>query len=99
MSFAVAEAADRRLVILRYLAAQPDYSLNESVMLSGLEVVGHAVSRSQIAADYDWLAEKGLITIREIMDGKVRVGTLTVLGDDVAKGRERVEGVKRPGPG
>ena len=91
--------ADRRLAILRFLSEQADYSLNEGVTQMALKGVGHTISRTAIAADFDWLAERKLVTITSIGEGRIRVAWLTQLGSDVAQGLEQVEGVKRPGPG
>ena len=39
------ETEDRRLAELRYLSEQNDYSMNDSVMQTALESIGHSVSR------------------------------------------------------
>lgn len=88
---------DRRLVILRLLAEQQGYSLNDSVLHDALDRVGHAVPRSIVRDDMSWLSERDLVTF-EIIAKRVWVATLTERGADVAAGRSYVEGVKRPGP-
>ncbi|MDD4457865.1 MAG: ArsR family transcriptional regulator [Syntrophotalea acetylenica] len=96
MSYAELIAADIRLVILRALAEDDGYSHNESVLQSVLEVFGHDCSRDRIRTDLNWLAEQGLITVRDAAG--YLVATLTGRGGDVAAGRVTVPGVKRPRP-
>ncbi|MBN2060714.1 MAG: ArsR family transcriptional regulator [Deltaproteobacteria bacterium] len=88
--------SDRRLVILRILEEDAGYSMNESVIQSVLEKLGHAVSRDRVRTDLKWLEEQGLVTIEEVVS--VQVATLTSRGSDVACGRVMVPGVKRPRP-
>lgn len=88
---------DRRLVILRYLSEDDDYSLNDSMLDKCLAGIGHGVSRDVLRSDLAWLAEQGLVTADEV--GAILVATLTARGDDVAKGRAVVPGVARPRPG
>jgi len=89
--------ADRRLVILRCLNEDPGYNLNESVLQSMLEALGHNVSRDRIRTDLAWLKEQGLVTLDVVVS--VQVATITGRGADVATGRVIVPGVKRPRPG
>lgn len=96
MNFATLIAQDRRLVILRFLAEDPGYRLNTSILQSAVCSVGHSCSRDQIASDCAWLAEQGLLTREDC--GPVTVCTLTERGLDVAQGRAVVPGVKRPSP-
>lgn len=98
MSFAQHLAEDRRLVILRLLADQHGYALNESTLQTALEAFAHAVSRDTVRADAAWLEEVGLVTT-ELVAGKTLVVTITTRGVDVARGRSIVPGVKRPSPG
>lgn len=88
--------ADRRLVILRSLEEDPGYTLNESVLQSILDAMGHRVSRDRVQTDMAWLAEQGLVNITEVVS--VKVATITGRGADVACGRVTVPGVKRPRP-
>jgi hypothetical protein len=87
---------DRRLVILRFLAEDPGYTLNTSVLQDGLCGVGHSVSRDEVATLAAWLAEQGLAEVEKV--GPVTVVRLTARGADVAAGRALVPGVKRPMP-
>lgn len=96
MQFSELMDSDRRLVILRTLEEDPGYTLNESVLQSFLEAMGHTVSRDRVRTDMEWLREQGLVTIQEIVS--VKVATITGRGADVACGRASVPGVKRPRP-
>lgn len=96
-SFAVALQEDRRLVILRFLEGTAKYALNDSLLQTALETLGHIVSRDTVRADISWLAEQGLVTVdRSLVE--VYVARLTPRGKDVATGNADVPGVKRPGP-
>lgn len=97
MSFREAEAADRRLVLLRLLDQSPGYECNSSVLQMALTEYGHNVSRDLLHTDLHWLTEQGLVTVREI--ATVKVAALSARGADVAHGRAHVPGVKKPGPG
>ena len=95
-TFADLIASDIRLVVLRCLAEDPGYDLNESMVQSMLEAMGHNESRDRVRTELAWLAEQGLITVATVMN--VVVATLTARGADVAEGRSTVPGVKRPRP-
>lgn len=90
-------AEDRRLVILRILAEMPTYKANSSVLHSVLNQWGHDPSRDQVKTELLWLEEQQLVAVESIGDGAVLLATLTERGADVAAGRARVPGVKRPG--
>jgi hypothetical protein len=90
-------AEDRRLVILRLLSYEGDYALNDSVVQTALEQVGHGVSRDVVRSDFSWLKEQDLITV-EIVHKKIHVAKLTNRGNDVSHGRASCPGVKRPSP-
>ncbi len=96
MNFANIVAADQRLVILRALAEDRGYSMNESVLQQVLDMFGHKESRDRVKAELRWLEEMGLITIENVSG--VLVATLTSRGADVASGAAQVDGVKRPRP-
>lgn len=88
--------SDIRLVVLRALAEDEGYSLNESVIQSILGVFGHRVSRDRVKTELAWLKEQGLVRIETVVT--VQVATITSRGLDVANGSVVVPGVKRPGP-
>jgi metal-dependent HD superfamily phosphatase/phosphodiesterase len=87
---------DRRLAILRFLAEDKGYSLNTSVLQDALCAIGHSVSRDEVETQAAWLCEQGLVEVGRV--GPVNVVKLTGRGADVAEGRARVPGVKRPAP-
>lgn len=88
--------SDIRLVVLRALAEDDGYSLNESVIQSILSMFGHKVSRDRVKTELAWLAEQGLVRIETVVN--IQVATITGRGLDVACGQVVVPGVKRPGP-
>lgn len=86
---------DMRLVILRLLVEMPAYRANSSVLNAALDNFGHTISRDQVKTELAWLAEQGAVALEDI--GPVVVATLTERGQDIAAGRARVPGIKRPG--
>ncbi|MDY0164648.1 hypothetical protein [Desulfobotulus sp.] len=88
---------DRRLVLLRLLEASEGYTANAYLLTAALPDFGHTVSHDRVCTELGWLAEQGLATVSH--PGGVAVATLTTRGADVAGGRARVAGVKRPLPG
>ncbi len=94
-TFAERMDEDRRLVILRILADSLGYKANSSVVCNLLDGYGHAVSRDYVKTQLAWLAEQQLLTIDDV--GPILVAELTERGQDVARGRAVVPGVKRPG--
>ncbi|MBD9463931.1 ArsR family transcriptional regulator [Pseudomonas sp. Pdm06] len=86
---------DMRLVILRLLVEMPGYRANSSVLNTALDNFGHTASRDQVKTELQWLAEQGAVSLADI--GPVLVATLTERGQDIAAGRARVSGIKRPG--
>lgn len=97
MSYAKLVSEDRRLVILRLLDESQGYTANEYLLTEALGGFGHAVSHDRVRSDLDWLAEQELVHVTD--PGQVYVASLTGRGRDVAQGRARVNGVKRPAPG
>ena len=85
--------ADRRLFVLQLLAEVGE--ANESVINDGCRAGGHRVTRRQTRDDLDWLAARRLVTL-DYYDDTVVVAKLVERGLDVARGEERVAGVKRP---
>ena len=89
-------AADRRLVLLRVLAASTGYQANEYTLEAVLDDMGHTVSNQQVHTELAWLAEQGLLEQRTV--GGVTIATINRRGIDVAQGKAQVPGVKRPQP-
>ena len=98
MNFAELQREDQRLVILQLLLKAPGYSANESVMRAGLESFGHNISQHELAGVIDWLEDTGLVSTEKITSF-IRVAVLTARGADVAEGKARHSGVRRPRPG
>lgn len=86
---------DIRLVILRLLVEMTAYRANSSVLTMALDSYGHTLSRDQVKTELHWLAEQGALTVADV--GPVLVATLSERGQDIAAGRARVPGIKRPG--
>jgi hypothetical protein len=89
-------AADVRLIILRELAVQPDYRLNETLLLRVLETFGHRKSRDYLRDQLRWLEEMGAATLTEA--GTVMIAELTRRGRDHVERRVVIEGLARPSP-
>ena len=86
---------DVRLVLLRLLVEMTAYRANSSVLTMALDSYGHSLSRDQVKTELHWLAEQGALTLQDV--GPVMVATLSERGQDIAAGRTRVPGIKRPG--
>jgi hypothetical protein len=97
MSFTQVLTEDRRLLLLRLLAESPGYSANSSILHSAISTFGHNASRDQVLGDLVWLEEQELTAGEQV--GPVHVAKITERGLDVAQGRARHPGVKRPAPG
>ena len=96
-SFAQMVAADRRLLILKALAAAAEYTAARRLLIAFLSSWGRRVSSDVVAGDLAWLAEQGLVELRNA--GEESIGKLTDRGLDVAEGRANCPGVRRPAPG
>ena len=86
---------DVRLVLLRLLVEMTAYRANSSVLTMALDSYGHSLSRDQVKTELHWLAEQSALTVADV--GPVLVATLTERGQEIAAGRARVPGIKRPG--
>lgn len=85
---------DRRLVILRVLLDSVAYTANEYILQTMVERFGHVVSADLLRTDLAWLQEQLLLDIEQVAD--VRIARLNGRGEDAARGRVQVPGVKRP---
>ena len=89
---------DARLVLLRVMYEMPNRRANSSVLCSILdEKFCHALELADVKRELRWLEEQQLVKIDDVSNGAVLVAKLTERGADVAAGRARVDGVKRPG--
>lgn len=95
MSYQQIVNEEQRLVILRGLEDLNGKS-NDSMLQTVLESYGLSASRDQVKNHILWLEEQGLVRIERL--GETLVVHQTQRGHDVACGRARVVGVKRPGP-
>lgn len=93
-SFGSYIAEDRRLCLLRTLAAQTDGTLNESILQRAVEKYGHNVSRDVIKADLRWLAEVGTVENKEV-EGYL-IASLTDRGLDHVERRTAIDGIAKP---
>lgn len=89
-------AEDRRLVELRCLCVADGYMCNSPVLAAALKDFGHRVGRGRVEADLVWLEERGLVTLAR---DNLFTARITAVGEAVAEGLERADGVRRPGPG
>jgi DNA-binding GntR family transcriptional regulator len=87
---------DARLTILRELASQVDYRLNESAITKVLDLFGHRKSREWVRAQLRKLEELGAVTVAET--NGVMVAMITQNGLDHVERRSMIEGVKHPSP-
>ena len=94
--FADLVAEDQRLRILQLLDQAAGYDLNIRILGDALAALGHRPSQDKLRSELAWLEEQGLVTTHTV--GSIVVATATARGLDVAQGRARVPGVKRPAP-
>lgn len=84
-----------RITILRLLEEHPAGRMNESVIADAVEHFGFSPSHDRIRTELSWLAEQQLLKLHGA-DFDCMVAELTQRGEDVAKCRVMVPGVKRP---
>lgn len=85
-----------RITILRLLAQQPDYALNESVLSDLLRPFAFGIGRDKLRTELSWLGDQSLLTINDLHG--LLVATITERGLDVSQGAVTAPGVKRPSP-
>lgn len=86
-----------RLHILRFAADAPQYTTNVSMLEELLQDErGINFTRDQILTEAHWLEEQGFLTITR--SGDFVMVTATRRGVEIAEGRARHEGIKRPSP-
>lgn len=88
---------DARLVILKELASQTNYSLNDTILHSVVEAFGHNRSRDWVRTQIRKLQDVGAVNIAEA--GTVLIATVTQAGIDHVLRRTILEGVARPSAG
>lgn len=87
---------EARLIMLRELHAQSNYSLSDSLLQPVLESFGIAKSRDWIREELNYLVDVGAVTT--VTAGSVMVATLERKGVEHVERRLVIEGVKRPSP-
>jgi len=97
MSLADIKCEDRRLLILKALAAENDYSISDRVLRGLLAEFGHSLAMDVLHADLAWLQDIGLLNVEKV--STLSVATITQRGEDVAEGRAVIPGIRRPRPG
>lgn len=88
-------AADRRLVVLRFLNKAVGHTANESVLETAVSGLGHLTKREDIRNDLEFLQSCGCVTI-EWFEQKIMVAKLTRRGQYVVEGKEAIHGIKKP---
>lgn len=94
MSKIISEEA--RLIMLRELAEQPGFSLNDAMLQSVLATFGINRSRDWVREELRWLTDIGAITLREM--GTSKIAVMSEKGRDHVEYRIVIPGVKRPSP-
>lgn len=98
MSYSDFALKNVRLIILRALSEESDYTHNESILGEILKTFGHSKSRDYIRNQLQYLAdEAGAITLRDA--GSVKIATITERGLDHVGLKVELEGVQKPKPG
>lgn len=92
------ESEQRRLEILRLLAADDDYTLNEDILNRCLGDLGLRTSSARLHSDLRHLECHGAVKI-EVKGQDLYVATVTPFGVEVSQGRERAPGIAKPKPG
>ncbi len=95
VNFADFVAQDRRLVILRVLADQNVRKANHLVLKNALVPLGYQETSITIGNDLLWLGKQGLVAV-EHLPGGVILAHISELGEQVALGLARVQGVASP---
>ena len=97
MSLLELENESVRREILGILEKDPDYSLNDGILLKALELRNYRIGSDRLRTQLHWLAEQGLVTM-ETLARNTLSAKLTQRGEDVALGRSRIPGVARQRP-
>jgi hypothetical protein len=87
---------EARLIILRELYAQANYSFNDALLRETLEGYGIAKTRDWVREEISYLVEFGAVTKTAV--GSVVVATLLPKGVEHVERRLTIQGVKRPSP-
>ena len=96
MSLKQFELEHARLLILKELAQDNDYTSNEVVLRRVLKELGTSLSYDQFRTELQWLSEQSLVTLDEVH--KLQIVQITTRGVDVADGTSRSPGIARSLP-
>ena len=94
MSYEDHTRRDRRLTILRFLEAVPQYTSNVSVLTDVCNRHGVISTRDQVTTELHWLAEQGFVALTG--DDGFLVVVATGRGVEIAMGRATHPDIKRP---
>lgn len=95
-TFKTLQEEDQRFLILLSLVYM-GFDGNENMIKTALDAYGHRVSSREVEAHLTWLSQHGLVELSTIAD--LTKAKLTQRGQDVAEGREIIEGIRRPKAG
>jgi len=96
MKFSDYQTEDLRLAILLLLTEANEYTINEFLLQQVLVENGHSVGQDKLRNELTWLQEQSLLELKNT--ASLYVATLNTRGLDVAKGRSKCPGVKKPMP-
>ena len=96
MSYETTLEAHRRLAVLTHLAECLDYASNSEILLDVCNGLGITTSRDRMIGTLAWLREAHLVAIDD--HGGFLIVEASARGVDVASGRAREPGVRRPAP-
>lgn len=88
--------ADARLIILRGLYGDPNYSSSDSLLQQLLATYGINRTREWVRDEMRFLSELGAVLLTDA--GTAKIATLTRKGVDHVERRITIEGVKRMSP-
>lgn len=88
---------DARLVMLKELASQTNYTLNETILHSVIEAFGHNRSRDWLRTQLRKMEELGAIRLTPA--GSVLIAAISPAGIDHVLRRSVIEGIARPSAG
>lgn len=86
----------RALAFLRVLEREPGFRLNDRVMLDWLRSLALVSTIDELRDCVTSLESHGLISVEHV--GKIKVFTLTDMGQEVGVGQRTIEGISRPQP-
>lgn len=89
-------AEDARLTILKELAQEQSYTLNENMLRDVLETFGINRDRDWVREQLKAMADLDAITTRQA--GTVMIAVLTRKGLDHVDNRTVIDGIARPSP-